>query len=24
LVRQGKTINPSADIVPEGYEFKIV
>jgi hypothetical protein len=24
LVRQGKTINPSVDIVPEGYEFKIV
>jgi hypothetical protein len=24
LVRQGKTINPSVDVVPEGYEFKVV
>jgi hypothetical protein len=24
LVRQGKIINPSVDVVPEGYEFKIV
>jgi hypothetical protein len=24
LVRQGKIINPSVDVVPEGYEFKVV
>jgi hypothetical protein len=24
LVQQGKTINPSVDVVPEGYEFKLI